>query len=712
MGALFFVMPPGRTRLMGRGFTSRNIYDSQGVLLRRILSSQDGVSIWKGIDEIPVHTLNAFIAKEDKRFYSHGGVDIRRLLSASLSNIKNGRIVSGASTITMQLARTVYFIELPALLRKPLEMLLAVRLELHKSKKDILEAYMNRTFFGNHLYGIEAASEFYFGKSTMNLTLKESAVLASIPQAPSLYNPYECIDIEKRADEVIRIMLKENLINERDAKSAIAEKIATVKNPLEFKAPHVCDLAVSAAKGKRWKDIYTTIDYKLQEELEKISYSTVSVIKNKNVSNCAVMIEDAATGRIIVLIGSADYSDAYIDGQYNASLGYRCPGSALKPFTYALAIQNGYNASSIIIDEPTYFHEKFGDFKPENYDFKFHGPVTIRQALGCSYNVPACIAVREAGVGKYFDLLMDLGFESHGKGPSEYGVAITLGSMSVSLYQMVRAYTVFPTLGYRVEPYLIDSIRYESGKVERFKPKEKRRILKEWSSYIIADILSDNSARLPAFDRDNPFNFKMWIGAKTGTSKNYKDNFALGFSDRYVFGVWVGNNDQSPMNDVSGITGAGVLFRNCVMSMSGNYQIGNPPALPDSLIRAEVCRSTGLAAGDACASTSYEYIYEKNALLKCYQCSNESGVTSRICRMKVPDEGDMFVIDNAMSAERQCIELITEGENRSYAVILDEDTLKYENEEKRILWKLERGKHFIKLMLNELVIDSVNFSVR
>ena len=707
--ALFFLIPVNKDKARGVNTWSRRIYDRNNILLREIPSSEYFVSSWAPIESIPEYVLKCFVQKEDKRFYSHFGIDILSMARAIRQNIKNRRIISGASTITMQAARIIYSLHQPKPIRKILEILYSIKLEIHLTKREILEIYLNRTHFGNNIYGIASASETYFSKSASSLSLKEASVLAVTMQAPSLYNPIVNRRSNEMADALLQEMVSDNVIGSEEYGMAVREKTEANKEKLKFRLPHLCDRVIFELKDIKWIKAFTSADCALQEELEEIIKTSLDPLENMNVTNGSILISDSRTGDVLVMIGSKDYFSGKIDGQYNACYGMRSPGSSLKPFTYSLGLLNGFDASSIIMDEPTFFKEAWGDFKPENYDFKFHGPVTLRQALGCSYNVPACKVLDSIGVDKLYGVLKKMNFDMHSKGPNDYGVALTLGSMSVSLFELVSGYTLFANKGYQTSPQIIDSYMLESGKIVRVKKAKEKKIFPEWTAFVTGDILSDNNARVPAFDRENPFNFKFYVGAKTGTSKNYKDNFAIGFTDRYVIGVWVGNNDESPMVGVSGMTGAGPLFRNAVMTLSKYYSTGNYPPTPDSIVKTEVCCKSGKPVSEKCRDRYIDWIFISKVADTCTVCGNEAKKRERI---KYPDNGDVFVIDRDFDLERQMFEVIIDGDKKNLRVIIDSNVVKERGEDKRIFFNLKSGVHSISIFDDSTELDRVEFEVQ
>lgn len=694
-GVIILLWPPSAGN--SSRFLSKRIYDRNGVLIRELLSDEEGVSKWVSIDSLPEYTKLAFIIKEDRNFEKHWGVDYPALLRSAVINLKKGRIVSGASTITMQVSRMTYPIKsYPVLLRKILEIFIAGKMEMWKDKEQILETYLNRMYFGNMIHGIESASIMYFGKSAVNLSIKESAILACIPQAPSLFNPYVSDELEKRADGLIDELQDNGIISAEQCMLAKKEEPDYARFRLTFNAPHFTDMVLALQRDDEKCDIYTTLDLNLQKYIQDIVSTTLLQFADREVNNAAVMIMDAQNGDILAMCGSADYFNDEIGGKYNAVFGIRSPGSALKPFTYALALMNGYNASSIIIDEPVYFKEPYGDYKPENYDKSFHGPVSLRRALACSYNVPAVILLNSIGYTKLYELLMKLDFPAGGK-PEQYGLAITLGSYCVRLYDLVRAYSVFPNLGIMTQPrmFVSDSVL-------------RKEAIPEYSAYIISDILSDNEARAPAFNRENPFKLPFFAGVKTGTSKNYKDNFAIGFTERYIIGVWVGNNNQRPMQDVSGITGAGALFRNIVIALREMYDTGSRPVMPSGVKYGDACALSGQPAGPYCRNTFRE-LFRQGVIEQCGICAGISDVSRDKAYIDYPDEGDIFVPDNDIDRENQKLTVRIKGAEETMIVKIDEQ--EYSAVE-RIIFQLEKGAHTISLYDSEKVIDRISFEVR
>lgn len=704
-GIILLLMPPSRFALRGSFHESKRIFDRNGILLREIISDEGGVMRWVSLDEMPSFLIKAAVFSEDKRFYSHPGIDITALLRALIQYTRTGHIVSGGSTITMQAARLTYPIRnWHPLIRKIAEIILAIKIDLWLTKEEIIEIYLNRVYFGNMLYGIEAASQGYYGKRPALLNEKEILVLINSLQSPSVCNPLHKSAVLRRADRMAFMMNDAGIMDDEQLISYSMTHNEAMTVHFIFRAPHVTDRIIAEMNNVAWKDIYATIDIDIQETMEKTIKTTLKQFESRHLSNGGIIVIDAKNGAIMALVGSVSYFNDSIDGQFNTVYGYRSPGSSLKPFTYALGLMNGYNACTMIDDEPVYFREIYGDYKPENYDFSYHGPVSLRQALGCSYNIPAVKVLNSIGYNKLYTLLLKMGFNDHGHKAEHYGLAVTLGSMSADLYHIANAYTIFPNLGVYREARLIDSFITIQGNTHVL-TSDTMRILPQWTAFVIADILADNNARMPAFDEENPFRLPFYTGVKTGTSKNYKDNLSIGFTGRYVVGIWAGNNDNSPMVNVSGITGAGVLFRHTVIALYERMDIGVRPDMPDSLSYVIICVKTGLTAGDVCRNTRNEYIYNGNIPGVCRIC-NEGKTDEGDALIVYPDNGDIFVIDPDIDIHAQAIRIKADGLSDNDHLFID--GMEFDNE----LWELKRGIHIITIRRDGVLMDSCTFRVQ
>jgi penicillin-binding protein 1C len=601
--AEIFVMPfPARMLDQSRA-ASLVMTDRNGDPLREKLYAGEKQTLWVPLEEISPHAVNASIAVEDARFYRHGGVDFHAIGRAVWQNLSARRVVSGGSTITQQLVRNLR----PAnrnIFNKAVEALLAIQLERRLTKKEILYQYLNRIPYGNGAYGIEAAARLYFDKRAADLDAAEAALLAALPRAPSYYNPYRNFGrAKKRADFILGLMRRKNYISESEWKRARSESVRVVKTRSPFLAPHFTQYVLSSA-GPEILDnanvIRTTIDLDLQKSVEGIVKKHIESLTDKQVTNAAVIVLKNSTGEILAMVGSENYFNRGNEGMNNGALARRQPGSALKPFTYSVALENGFTAASLLPDVERHFSTPDGDYMPQNYDLKYHGPVRIRVALANSLNVPAVYMAYRLGPSLLLQFLKKLGITTLDKDAANYGVGITLGNGEVSLLELTHAYTVFPNLG-ALRP-LRSIISYDTPGGKNVKAAEdggRRRIFAPQTAYIISDIISDRNARAPTFGISSPLTLPFRVGAKTGTSSNFRDNWTLGFTKEITVGVWCGNFSGDPMQNISGITGAGPIFRDTMRTVMKKYP-KTWMARPGRLIERRVCPVSGKQAGPHC----------------------------------------------------------------------------------------------------------------
>jgi penicillin-binding protein 1C len=492
--------------------------------------------------EIPADLVACTLAAEDKRFRSHGGIDLLATARAAKDAVIHRRAVSGASTITQQLVKLASPPAPRNLRTKLREALTARRLEMCWSKDRILEAYFDRLPYGNHRTGPAEAARFYFQKPLADLSLGESALLAGLPQAPSRLNPL-------RHPE--RALKRRGMVLDRLAASYDDPRISAARiEPLALRPLRESTLApwlpAVASQGGR-----CTIDATLQSAVESIVREELARLKQSNVRHAAVVVLDNESREILALVSSGDWRDPR-GGQINGAFIPRSPGSALKPFTWWLAFEHGgLHPASIVADIPTRFRTRDGLDAPENYDRSFRGPVSVREALACSLNVPAMRALHDLGGPRpLHDFLHQLGIDSIGPDPAPYGLGLTLGNAPVRLIDLTNAYAT-----------LAEGGRHRATRLWREQETPTAtRFLSPVSCYLIADILADPIARAPAFARGGPLELPFPAAAKTGTSSDFRDNWCLGFTRRFTVGVWAGNFDNSPMKSISGVTGAGPIF--------------------------------------------------------------------------------------------------------------------------------------------------------
>ncbi|HEY4511097.1 MAG TPA: PBP1A family penicillin-binding protein [Candidatus Paceibacterota bacterium] len=547
---------------------STKIYDRTGeILLYNFHDNAERTLV--PIGHMSRHVRNATVAIEDAEFYQHHGVRPLAVVRAILTNLLHGDLFSGqgGSTITQQVIKNAILTKEKTLARKLKEWILALKLERQMGKEQILELYLNESPYGGTMYGVEEASFVFFGKHAADLTLTESAYIAALPQAPTYYSPYgnHHDALEARKNLVLEKMLEHGFIGEDEYAAARAENIS-FKPPREtaVEAPHFVFFIKEYLEGKygtRIEDggykVITTLDAELQREAQEIvkAYALENE-KNFNAENAAVVAIDPTTGDILAMVGSRDYFDANIDGNYNIAVANRQPGSSFKPFVYAEAFSKGYTPDTVLFDVRTQFSstcaaDNFTSeedcYSPGNYDNLFRGPITLRSALAQSINVPAVKLLYLAGVRDSIRLAQSMGITTLSD-PDRYGLTLVLGGGEVRLLDMTSAYGVFATGGLRTEPTGVLRIEDGDGNVVEAREPRQVRVLSEDVAMHISDVLSDDVARAPAYGRGSALAFAgREVAVKTGTTDDYRDAWIIGYSPSVVVGAWAGNNDNSPM---------------------------------------------------------------------------------------------------------------------------------------------------------------------
>lgn len=748
----FIVSPFSEKSLYPKDFNSIKILDRNGIVLREVLSGQNGISKYLALKDMSPFIIDAVIISEDKRFYKHSGVDSLAIIRAAYQNVVNRKIISGASTITMQLVRNSFDFNKQNLLNKIVEILYAVKLERHISKDRILELYLNKISFGNQLFGIDAASRTYFNKPTLDLSIAQAAFLASIPQAPSTYDPlrsFNKVKLMQRA--VLKNMFMQGKINHKQFKQALNEKITIVNLKNSFLAPHFCDFILEDIKNKDLKNnkvFHTTLDMAVQSEVENILKKNITLLKKHGVTNGAVIVMKNDTGEILAMAGSVDYFNLQ-NGQVNGAVSLRQPGSAVKPFMYALALENRFKASDVIPDIETHIQTDKGDFTPKNYDEEFHGPVRLRVALASSYNVPAVRVLEKIGYDNLYNKLHEVGIDSLNKPSSFYGLGLTLGSGEVTLLELVRSYASFARGGiYKKEIILLDDLYEEED--------NGKKVFSERVSYIITDILSDNNARSPSFGTNSALSLPFKCAAKTGTSKSFRDNWTVGYTPRYTVGVWVGNFDGKPMYNVSGISGAAPIFRDVMLFLENKSRVIYFDK-PGGIVSLKVCPLSGAIPGRYCPNfiteifiagnepkqicsfhkkiqtREGEKVYEVYPSLyypwmkkrsieihrsvadedRFFQKQNNSTDNASVLQIVYPNNGDIFRIDPHLKSEYQSIALkvtVPEGTDK-ITWFVDDVKVKESAPLFTFLWKLEPGEHKFVVKTNKEESSPVTIKV-
>ncbi len=553
-------------RILGQ---STKIYDKTGQVLLYYFGLYVRRTIFS-FEEFSDYAKKATIAIEDAQFYSHSGIRPTSIIRATIANFTTGEYSQGGSTITQQVVKNSLLTKEKTISRKIKEIFLAIKLEKILTKDEILHLYLNESPYGGTIYGIEEASLVFFGKKSKELSLAEAAYLAALPQAPSYFSPFgkHRDELDTRKDLVLLKMLENKLISSDEY-----EKTKKIK--VEFKSgsdggvksPHFA-MYIRQQLEEEYGDrvvlegglkVTTSLDYELQKTAEnivkKFALENEKKFKAKNASLVAI---DSKTGQILVMVGSRDYFDKNIEGNYNIATAKRQPGSSFKPFIYVKAFEKGYRPETVLFDLKTQFstncrptdlnNEKEGCYSPENYDNQFRGPMTLRNALAQSINVPAVKLFYLVGMNDILTLTKKLGITTL-TDPSRYGLSLVLGGGEVTLLDMVSAYSVFSNNGEKHKLSGILKIEDKKGNVVYEWKDETETVLDKQSTLLLTSILTDNNARIPAYGPSSSLYFKdRDIAAKTGTTNDYRDTWILGYTPQVAVGAWAGNNDNTPID--------------------------------------------------------------------------------------------------------------------------------------------------------------------
>lgn len=673
---------------------SKQIYDRYGAPMRGFLSENNTYYLPVPLTEVSPWLIAAAVAAEDKRFFSHPGVDVKAVLRAAWQNAREGEVVSGASTITQQLARAVEP-RPKTLWGKAGEAWNALLLERKLTKEEILEEYFNLLELGNLTQGVEAASRFYFNVPAADLSLSQAAFLAGLAKSPTYYNPLKHFPRAlKRRDWVLKKMLDNGFIDKEMYDVALAEKLELRSAARPFDAPHFTRL-LQPLLPENAKDVYSTVDRELQLYAEGLVKNYVSRLTEENVTNAAVVVVENATGAVLAYVGSADFYNEKNNGQVDGARALRQPGSALKPFVYGFAFEKGaLTPASLLEDEDTFFE---GGFRPRNYDESYHGPVSARAALACSYNIPAVKAAEKAGAANLLALLRRAGLSSLEKPADFYGLGLALGNGEVRLLDLTNAYAALARGGV-YKPLLV------AGEPVIRLPGREARVFEPKTAYLVTDILADNNARAPAFGLNSPLSAPFPLAAKTGTSKDYKDNFTVAYTSRWTIGVWVGNFDATPMQKISGVTGAGPIMHDLAVYLQRKYP--SPPfQTPAGVTRALACTQSGLLAGTACKHTKEE-LFDSNHLPAV--CGGNHVPSAAAPRITSPSAGDVFKVDPSVPLSSQAVRLEAACPAPKCRWTLDGATLS--DASCQIWWTLKPGNHMLSVVCGGET-DSVSFEV-
>jgi len=633
-------------------FETTRILDRNGNVLYEILDPNAGRRTYIPLEKISPFLVAATVATEDKGFYSHPGFDTSAIVRAFIQNYQGGDTVSGASTITQQLSRALLFTpeerSEQSYQRKIREAILAAEITRRYSKDEILELYLNEIYYGNLAYGVQAAAETYFGTTADKLTLGQAAFIAGLPQAPAVYDVYTNREVTLSRQEDVLVLMYQNsqeqgciyvsnnpqriCLDPVDVtNAAVATKNFEFKSPnIEIRSPHWVNYVRSLLEEQYDSQtiyragftVYTTLDPGMQKMAEDSLQVHIKSLSDKNANDGALVAISPATGEILAMVGSADYSSEEISGQVNMAISPRQPGSAIKPITYLAAFENGWTPATLIWDVPSEFppsgrpDDNRPPYKPVNFDGRFHGPVTVRSALANSYNVPAVKTL--ASVGIYGDPAngWDDGFISLAKrlgistlNQDDYGLSLTLGGGEVKLLELTNVYATLANNGRLIPPVAITRILdHEGNLVYEYNQPAGEQVLKPENAYLITSILSDNNARTPAFGSNSVLNLPFPSASKTGTTNDFRDSLTIGYNPDIAVGVWVGNADYTPMQNVSGLNGAAPIWAEFTTSAVQQLTGGNPTQFtrPGGIMEQVICAISGTLPSKWCPKQTNE----------------------------------------------------------------------------------------------------------
>ena len=575
--------------------SSLSVADANGLVLRQEATAAGGRDSWVALDAISPHLVGATLASEDNDFYDHGGVDWLALTRAAWLDVRGRQIEFGGSTITMQLVRLLTAGSHRSWSGKLRQMVLAGRLERMLSKREILEQYLNRVYYGNGAWGAEQASRLYFAKSARDLSAGEAALLAVIPRGPTLYDPFAAQGrAMARRTHILALMAKHGYLSDEDRALAERVPLALAKAPPHFLAPHFVDLVKDRLPPelRRGATVTTTLDADLQQHLEVALEQHLRHLAGRHVTESAIVVLRNADGAILALVGSRDYAAHAFDG---ATARLR-PGSALKPFVYGAAFEAGDTpatlAEDVVLTEDA--HQAYAK------DVRSHGFARYRESLAGSYNLSAVHTLQRVGIPTVLRKLRTAGLTTLDRPDAEYGWGLAVGEAEVRLVDLTAAFTTFGRGGVPVAPRAIELARTPDGRTWREPVVERERVFSEEIAYLLFDILADPDARKPMFGDRVPMNLPFQVALKTGTTKAYTDLWAIGATREYTVGVWAGNFDGSPTYRVMSTEGATPLVRAAYTAIAARYGAPTTPDRPATIVDAEVCPLSGKRPGPYC----------------------------------------------------------------------------------------------------------------
>lgn len=600
-----------KERIMNRNKTGLTLVDQAN---RPLYSFYDAhSSTYVPLENIAPVVKQAALASEDKDFYKHSGFSLSGVANAVYQNLRPGGLDNGGSTITQQLVKNALLSQQRSILRKYQELVLSIEIERRYSKDEILEMYLNSVYFGDGAFGIENAAQTYFGKSAKDLSLAEASMLIGVLPAPSTYSPVtgDPVKAKVRQDYVLQRMLEDKQIDATTQTSASNQTLsyAPPKTASQQRAPHFALMVKDELEAKYGEEkiarsgyvVKTTLNLDWQTIAENAVVSQVNRLASSNVSNGSAVVIDPKTGEIRALVGSKDWNNEAF-GKFNiATSKNRQPGSSFKPLVYATGIEaRDFSAATTLHDKAT----DFGGYSPKNYDLRYRGDVTLRRALANSLNIPAVEALQITGTSAVTQTAKNFGISTLKN--NSYDLSLALGTAPVSLVEMTNAYATFANGGNFNAYTTIDTITNKDGKQIFDHHASNRRVMSEGTSYIMSSILSDNTARSELFGSSLNLTRSRVAAVKTGTTEDYRDAWTVGYTPNLVAGVWIGNNDNSPMSRVAGSSGSGPIWKSIMQQILGTSP-SEPFVVPSGLTSRSVCRSNGALAVSGGANTFTEY---------------------------------------------------------------------------------------------------------
>ncbi len=728
---------------------SNLILDRQGRLLYEWIDPNGAKARPVPLEAIAPACVQATLAVEDARFFQHPGVDVVAIARSVYRSLRYGQPLTGASTLTQQLVRITLLSPEEryerSVMRKLKEVWLAWRLERHLSKEAILTLYLNRVYYGNFAVGIEAAAHAYFGRSARELDLAQCALLAGLPQAPTVWNPLvNPTAARTRQRLVLRRMLAEGYISEEAYQRAVAEPLAFAASPFPIAAPHFVNVVQATLEREVGIDrlqeggwvITTTLDLDVQQELERVLVRHLHRLNRdpqappgRRVTAAAAVVLDVQSGEVIALVGSPNYFDVVNAGAVNMALTLRQPGSAIKPLVYAAAfdpkLPRPWGPATLIADERTRFTAADGTlYVPENVDRRWHGVIPARVALAASLNVPAVKALQHAGLERFLALADALGVTSLAR-HSNPDLALALGAGEVSLLELTRAYAAFARGGQRVRTRWVKAVSYQGQPVPGpwTQSPSPEPALPPGVAYLITDVLSDRYARTLTFGLNSALDFSPHAAVKTGTTTDWRDAWTVGYTTRWAVGVWVGNWDNTPMKGVTGALAAAPIWR-AMMAFLHRQAPPSPFPKPAGIRVVRVCATTGLPPTPECPRVREDLALQGVAFLPREPAVIQRRVTGAALdsatpvptpaqvRLLSPDPGAVYRLDRQAPTAEQALPLAVAAPPGSQVLFLVNGTTigRRSAPPYRVWWPIRPGEHRIRVRVRLPEGETVNLS--